>query len=209
MRLKDLESKLQNVAGFDKPKIELEQYCTTPHLAARMLYTAHTVYDDIESKVVADFGCGCGILSIAANLLNSSYNLALEIDDDALQIAKENCSEFEVDVDFTLTDLISIPMDHLRNKVDTIVMNPPFGTKNNKGIDMIFLKKAIEAAKISVYSLHKSTTREHIRKKAKEWGVECEVLAEMKFDVPMMYKGHKKKSVDIEVDFIRFAKKSY
>jgi predicted RNA methylase len=79
--------------------------------------------------------------SIAANLLDSSYNLALDIDDDALQIAKENCSEFEVDVEFILTDLLSISMDHLQNKVDTIVMNPPFGTKNNKGIDMIFLKK--------------------------------------------------------------------
>ncbi|GBB91349.1 hypothetical protein RclHR1_01860003 [Rhizophagus clarus] len=209
MRLKNLESELQIVAGFDKPKIQLEQYCTTPHLAARMLYTAHTVYDDIESKVIADFGCGCGILSIAANLLDSSYNLALDIDDDALQVAKENCSEFEVDVEFILADLISTSMDHLQNKVDTIVMNPPFGTKNNEGIDMIFLKKAIETATTSVYSLHKSSTREHIREKARNWGVECEFLAEMKFDIPMMYKIHKKKSVDIEVDFIRFAKKSY
>ncbi|EXX76111.1 uncharacterized protein OCT59_009183 [Rhizophagus irregularis] len=209
MRLKNLESELQVVAGFDKPKIQLEQYCTTPHLAARMLYTAHTVYDDIESKVIADFGCGCGILSIAANLLDSNYNLALDIDNDALQIAKENCSEFEVDVEFILADLISTSTDHLQNKVDTIVMNPPFGTKNNEGIDIIFLKKAIEIATTSVYSLHKSSTREYIREKAKNWGVECEVLAEMKFDIPMMYKIHKKKSVDIEVDFIRFAKKSF
>ncbi|PKY41086.1 S-adenosyl-L-methionine-dependent methyltransferase [Rhizophagus irregularis] len=209
MRLKNLESELQVVAGFDKPKIQLEQYCTTPHLAARMLYTAHTVYDDIESKVIADLGCGCGILSIAANLLDSNYNLALDIDNDALQIAKENCSEFEVDVEFILADLISTSTDHLQNKVDTIVMNPPFGTKNNEGIDIIFLKKAIEIATTSVYSLHKSSTREYIREKAKNWGVECEVLAEMKFDIPMMYKIHKKKSVDIEVDFIRFAKKSF
>ncbi|RGB31221.1 S-adenosyl-L-methionine-dependent methyltransferase [Rhizophagus diaphanus] len=209
MRLKNLESELQVVAGFDKPKIQLEQYCTTPHLAARMLYTAHTVYDDIESKVIADFGCGCGILSIAANLLDSNYNLALDIDNDALQIAKENCSEFEIDVEFILADLISTSTDHLQNKVDTIVMNPPFGTKNNEGIDIIFLKKAIEIATTSVYSLHKSSTREYIREKAKNWGVECEVLAEMKFDIPMMYKIHKKKSVDIEVDFIRFAKKSF
>uniref|UniRef100_U9TXM9 Methyltransferase-like protein 5 n=1 Tax=Rhizophagus irregularis (strain DAOM 181602 / DAOM 197198 / MUCL 43194) TaxID=747089 RepID=U9TXM9_RHIID len=180
MRLKNLESELQVVAGFDKPKIQLEQYCTTPHLAARMLYTAHTVYDDIESKVIADFGCGCGILSIAANLLDSNYNLALDIDNDALQIAKENCSEFEVDVEFILADLISTSTDHLQNKVDTIVMNPPFGTKNNEGIDIIFLKKAIEIATTSVYSLHKSSTREYIREKAKNWGVECEVLAEMK-----------------------------
>ncbi|CAI2165121.1 14540_t:CDS:2 [Funneliformis geosporum] len=174
MRLKDLEGTLQKVSGFEEPKIKLEQYCTTPHLAARMIYTAHSVYDDIESKVVADFGCGCGILS---------YNLALDIDNDALQIAKENCSEFEVDAEFVLTDIISSSMNHLRSKVDTIIMNPPFGTKNNKGIDMIFLKNAIEIATTSVYSLHKSSTREHIIKKSKEWGVECEVLAEMKVSI--------------------------
>ncbi|GES79480.1 methyltransferase-like protein 5 [Rhizophagus clarus] len=182
MRLKNLESELQIVAGFDKPKI---------HYSRFRLWLRNS-----EN-------------SIAANLLDSSYNLALDIDDDALQVAKENCSEFEVDVEFILADLISTSMDHLQNKVDTIVMNPPFGTKNNEGIDMIFLKKAIETATTSVYSLHKSSTREHIREKARNWGVECEFLAEMKFDIPMMYKIHKKKSVDIEVDFIRFAKKSY
>lgn len=56
---------------LDEPKIEFEQYPTTPHLAARMLYTADTVYDDIEDKAIGDFGSGCGILSIAANILGA------------------------------------------------------------------------------------------------------------------------------------------
>jgi len=87
-------------------------------------------------------------------LFNYSYNLALDIDDDALQIAKKNCSEFEVDVEFILADLISISMDRLQDKVDTIVMNPPFGTKkNSKGIDMIFLKKAIEVNVKTLFNL--------------------------------------------------------
>ncbi|CAG8442283.1 2200_t:CDS:2 [Diversispora eburnea] len=178
MRLKELESSLQNLSGFDEPKITLEQYCTTPHLAARMLYTAHSVYDDIESKVVADFGCGCGILSIASNLLESEFNMALDIDLSALQTAQKNCSNYEVEVDFILTDIKSNSLFKWKNKVDTII------------------------ATTSVYSLHKSSTRE-----AKEWNVDYEIIAEMKFDVPMMYKFHKKKSVDIEVDFFRFSKK--
>ncbi|CAG8592433.1 17974_t:CDS:2 [Cetraspora pellucida] len=191
MRLKELESSLQDVAVFDSPKLKLEQYCTTPHLAARMLFTAHSNYDDIEGKTVADFGCGC----------------ALDIDSSALCIAQNNCSNYKVNVDFILTDLMLDPLCRWKNNVDTVVMNPPFGTKNNKGIDMIFLKKALEVAATSVYSLHKSSTREYILRKAQEWNVECEVLAEMKFDVPMMYKFHKKKSVDINVDFLRFEKK--
>ncbi|KAL1935585.1 hypothetical protein VTP01DRAFT_4725 [Rhizomucor pusillus] len=206
MKLKELESILQDCAVFDDPKIQYEQYPTTAHLAARMLYTADTVYDDIEDKAVGDFGSGCGILSIAANILGASYSVGFDIDPDAIRIAQENANEFEVDIDFILTDLNHANLDRFRGCFDTIVMNPPFGTKN-KGIDMIFLKKAVELANTSVYSLHKTSTREHIMKKAKEWGVECQVLAEMKFDVPMMYKFHKKKSVDIAVDFLRFKKR--
>ena len=41
---------------------------------------------------------------------------------------------------------------------------------------------------------------------AEEWGVKLEVVAELKFDIPQMYKFHKKKSVDVEVDFLRFEK---
>ncbi|CAG8840661.1 38703_t:CDS:2, partial [Gigaspora margarita] len=178
MRLKELESSLQDVAVFDKPNFKLEQYCTSPHLAARMLFTAHSNYDDIEGKTVADFGCGCGILSTASHPI--CLIPALDIDSSALCIAQKNCSNYDVDVDFVLTDLTLDPLRRWTDNVDTIVMNPPFGTKNNKGIDMIFLKKALEITTTSVYSLHKSSTREYILKKAQLWNVECEVLAELK-----------------------------
>ncbi|KAI8097003.1 S-adenosyl-L-methionine-dependent methyltransferase [Halteromyces radiatus] len=207
MKLKELESILQDCEVFSDPKIHFEQYPTTAHLAARMLYTADTVYNDIEDKAVGDFGSGCGILSIAANILGAGYNVGFDIDPDAIAIAQQNSEEFETDIDFVLTDLSvdSQLLDRYKGSLDTIVMNPPFGTKN-KGVDMVLLKKAIELSNHAVYSLHKTSTREHIMKKAKEWGVTCEVVAEMKFDVPMMYKFHKKKSVDIAVDFLRFEK---
>jgi predicted RNA methylase len=42
-------------------------------------------------------------------------------------------------------------------------MNPPFGTRN-KGIDVLFLQHALKSVVEggAVYSLHKSTTREHV-----------------------------------------------
>ncbi|CAO3592247.1 unnamed protein product [Absidia cylindrospora] len=209
MKLKELESILQDCEVFSDPKIQYEQYPTTAHLAARMLYTADTVYNDIEDKAIGDFGSGCGILSIAANILGAGYSVGFDIDPDAIAIAQENSDEFETDIDFVLTDLSleTDVLDRYKGCLDTIVMNPPFGTKN-KGVDMVLLKKAIELANHAVYSLHKTSTRDHIMKKAKEWGVTCEVVAEMKFDVPMMYKFHKKKSVDIAVDFLRFEKQN-
>ncbi|CAM6094998.1 unnamed protein product [Calypogeia fissa] len=43
--------------------------------------------------------------------------------------------------------------------VDIVVMNPPFGTCR-KGADMEFLSAALKIAEKTVYSLHKTTTRE-------------------------------------------------
>ena len=75
-------------------------------------------------------------------------------------------------------------------RVDTVVMNPPFGTKHNKGLDMKFLQvnkfhllhlaeimisfsqTGLEMASRAVYSLHKSSTRDHVLSKVKEWGAE-------------------------------------
>lgn len=42
---------------------------------------------------------------------------------------------------------------------DTVIMNPPFGTKHNAGMDLRFLETAIGLARTAVYSLHKSSTR--------------------------------------------------
>ena len=64
MKLKELESYLQQVEGFEEPKVHLEQYITSGHIASHMLYTMDQTFDDIENNVVADFGCGCGVLSI-------------------------------------------------------------------------------------------------------------------------------------------------
>ena len=54
-----------------------------------------------------------------------------------------------------------------------------------------------------------SSTRAYITKCAKRWGnVESiEVVAQMRFDLPKMYKFHKKKSRDVEVDMIRLTRR--
>lgn len=73
MKLKELESYLQDVEGFENPKIKLEQYETPAHIAANMLYTADSTFGDIKDKFVADLGCGCGMLSIGGALLGASH----------------------------------------------------------------------------------------------------------------------------------------
>ena len=67
MKLKELESHLQQLDGFEEPKVHLEQYITSGHIASHMLYTMDQTFEDIENNVVADFGSGCGVLSIGMN----------------------------------------------------------------------------------------------------------------------------------------------
>ena len=40
-------------------------------LSAAMLHTVQSTFDDIEDKLVADLGCGCGVLSIGAVMLGA------------------------------------------------------------------------------------------------------------------------------------------
>ena len=79
-----------------------------------------------------------------------------------------------------------------RLRADTVVMNPPFGTKR-RGADLDFLRAAAACATRAVYSLHKSSTRAHIAKVAtRDLGFKsAEVLAQLRYDLPATYKFHK------------------
>lgn len=73
LKLKNLQSELEDMKTFENPKIKLEQYTTSPYIAASILHTAQSVYGDIKDKTVADLGCGSGILSIGAVILGAKY----------------------------------------------------------------------------------------------------------------------------------------
>ncbi|XP_038215904.1 rRNA N6-adenosine-methyltransferase METTL5 [Zerene cesonia] len=204
MKLKTLEGHLLSLSGFSKPKIEFEQYETPAHIAAVALYTIQTQFEGIENKLILDAGCGPGMLSIGASLLGAGVVISVDIDDDALDVLCENVEDMEIDnVDVVQSDFLNSDMNRWENYFDTVLMNPPFGTKNNAGIDMKFLKMGLDLSSDSVYSMHKSTTRSYIQKKIKEWGVKGSVVAELRYNLPSMYKFHKHQSKDIAVDLWR------
>ncbi|OMO58196.1 methyltransferase-like protein 5 [Corchorus olitorius] len=206
MKLKQLESLLGDLQQFSNPKVELEQYPTGPHIASRLLYTAENSFDDISNKVVADFGCGCGTLGAAAALLGAEQVIGIDIDPQSLEIASVNAEDLELDIDFVHCDISKLGWRG--QMVDTIVMNPPFGTRK-KGADLDFLSVALKVASQAVYSLHKTSTRDHVKRAALRDlnASSAEVLCELRFDVPQLYKFHKKKEVDIAVDLWRFVPK--
>lgn len=93
---------------------------------------------------------------------------------------------------------------------DLIIMNPPFGTKNNEGTDLRFVQTALKFLKPgggSVYSLHKTSTREGIMRKTATWeAVTPNVVAELRWELPKTYKHQRKQTLDIAVDLIRYKK---
>lgn len=206
MRLKELESLMQDIAPFEEPKVELEQYPTGPHIAARMLYTVANSFDEFDGQTVIDLGCGTAMLSIGAAMLGAQHVLGVDLDDDALRIAQQNVGEYEeaLPIDFLRCDVRQVALQG-RLKADTVVMNPPFGTRR-QGADMEFLRAAFQLSRNSVYSLHKSSTREFIQRLAERElrATSAEVLAQLRYDLPASYKFHKQKSKDIEVDLWRF-----
>ncbi|KDP33707.1 hypothetical protein JCGZ_07278 [Jatropha curcas] len=207
MKLKQLESILGDLQQFSNPKVELEQYPTGPHIASRMLYTAENSFGDVSNKVVADFGCGCGTLGSAAALLGAEQVIGVDVDSESLEIASLNAEELELDINFVQCDIRNLGWRG--HTCDTVVMNPPFGTRK-KGADMDFLFVALKVASQAVYSLHKTSTRDHVKRTAlRDFGASsAEVLCELRFDLPQLYKFHKKREVDIAVDLWRFVPKS-
>ncbi|VVC43880.1 DNA methylase, N-6 adenine-specific, conserved site,S-adenosyl-L-methionine-dependent methyltransferase [Cinara cedri] len=208
IKLKNLQSQLENIETFENPKIEFEQYTTSPLIAASILHTAQFVFGDIKNKTIADLGCGSGILSIGAVILGAEYCTGFDIDPSALALSVKNASNRDIldDCNFVLCDIKNIPKCVKPKMFDTVIMNPPFGTKV-KGADLEFLKSALHMANSAVYSLHKTSTRKHIQKKASKWNVNSNVVAELRYDLPASYAFHKENSVDVYVDLIRFSRK--
>merc|ERR1711890_195003 len=90
-------------------------------------------FGDIEGKTVADLGCGCGVLSLGCVMLGADFVTGFDIDEDALAVFSQNIEDFDMDnLDLIALDICNLGPDW-ENRVDTVVMNPPFGTKHNKG----------------------------------------------------------------------------
>ena len=76
LKLRQLESHLEDVDAFEQPKILLEQYPTRAHIAASMLHTMQASFGDIENrKVSTNFSlCVCVYCRSDGNVGLSALN---------------------------------------------------------------------------------------------------------------------------------------
>ena len=191
-----LERLLEQVRPHPTPRILLEQYTIPASLAADILFLAAFVYRDIEGKSVIDLGTGTGRLAIGAALLDAERVVGVDIDPTAIAVARENARAVNAKVDWIVDDLEAV-----QGKFDTVVMNPPFGTKK-KHLDRIFLRKAISIAS-TVYSIHKSSTQEYILSYVSRQGCKVRSIHEHRLDIPKMFEHHMKRRYSVNVDCYR------
>ena len=195
---------LSKLKTYSKPSISLEQYPTDSEIAAEILWSAY-MHGDLSGKTVADLGSGTGILGIGALYLGASKVFFVEKDSKAMAIAKENI-EF-VEVDETDVTLVTKPIEEFKTNVDLIIMNPPFGTKEEHA-DKAFLEAAFNLSNV-VYSFHKSTTKTFVHAISKDHNFKVSREFNFNFPIKKAHEFHKKKIKYIKVSCFRLEKESF
>jgi putative methylase len=198
-----LEIILSKLKVSSNLKYELEQYPIPSDVAAEILFIASQIYNDIKNRRVIDLGCGSGFLAIGAAILGAKEVVGVDLDLNAIKIAKINAKTAKVEdkIQWIVSDISSII-----GKFDVVLQNPPFGVKK-RGADILFLKKALEIGKV-IYTLHKSSeeNRKFIKNKVlNEKGV-ISAIFQMNLTIPRLFNFHHKRKHTIKVDLYRVVK---
>src|SRR3989344_5799872 len=184
-----LAIELSRLKGFEQFDVNLEQYSLDSEAASIILWTAF-LNKDIENKVIADLGAGPGIMAKGCLLLGAKKVYLVETDSKALSIAKENIHEKN-------TIFINQSVENFNEQVDTVIQNPPFGTKQ-KHADKVFLEKAMEVSNV-IYSLHKITSKGFINALSEDNGFKVEQVIPLKMKLGKTYTFHKKSKQTVEL----------
>jgi putative methylase len=197
---RQLEIQLGKLKTLGKPNLKLEQYPISSNAASELLYIAGFEQKDLDNRVV-DLGTGTGRLAIGAALMGAKEVTGVEIDKQALTLAKENAETVGVRVEWVHSDV-----EKFDGKFDTVIMNPPYGTRTLHA-DTRFLEKASQLAPV-IYSIHKSATREYVAQFVTQSGLQIDQVRSMKMEIPHLFNFHQKKRVVVEVDLYRITRKN-
>lgn len=192
---RQLEIQLAKLKTLDTPNLKLEQYPVSSETAAELLYMAGFEHDDLNGSVI-DLGTGTGRLAIGASLMGAPRVVGADIDANALAVARDNAATVNAKVEWVESSL-----DKVQGVYDTVLMNPPYGTRIIHA-DTKFLDKAFELAPV-IYTIHKSSTRDYLVRHAKKSGHEIDLIRRMRMNIPHLFEYHTRKWKSIEVDLYR------
>ncbi len=189
-----LAIQLSKLKLFDNPDPALEQYPTDSEVASDILWKA-LISDHLTT--IADLGAGTGILGLGAAVLGAEKVYLIEKDDKALKLAKENKAYLEQTFEELPTVFENITIQEFNTKVDTVIMNPPFGIQNVHA-DKVFLEKAFQIAN-NIYSLHKIESKQFIEQLAQDNNFVVKEIIQFEFPLKSTMKHHKQRIRRIKV----------
>jgi len=194
---KELAIILSRLRKYDKASVKLEQYITDSEIASDVLWQAY-MHKDIEDKTIADFGSGTGILGIGCLILGAKKVCFVEIDEYAIEIAKKNLEDIKKLIKIEgKAEFINNDISNFNDKVDVVIQNPPFGTKQ-KHIDKKFLEKSFKISR-KIYSFHKLTSGEFLDAMSKDYNFKVVDILSFNFPLKQTMKFHRKRVEKIEV----------
>ena len=197
---------LSGLGGFYEPKVRQEQYLMDSEIGASVLWNA-CLLGDIEGRVIADLGCGTGLLGIGALLLGAKSVLFIDFDEKALESAKNNVSNVKSEgwelgeAEFICRDIAKLEKEKL-SSIDVVLQNPPFGTKVRHS-DVFFLERALEIAPVA-YSFHKSETKGFLERFAAKKNAKITHVWGFRFPLKATLPFHRRQIHRINVSCMRF-----
>lgn len=189
MRLSQLPPYLDNLLGFKNPQSILEQWRTPGKIAAELINMAN-----VSGKAVLDLGCGAGVLSIAAKLMGAKKVVGVDLDEVALDIARQNSNKLKLDIKWVHDNALSYTPTE---KFDTVIMNPPYGSVV-RGIDRKFIEASLKLAP-EVFVIVSSYSRKFF-----EENYQAQFLKTFKFPLKNQQSFHKKSTKNLEVNLLKF-----
>jgi putative methylase len=195
-----LAQQLAVVAGFDDPRVDLEQYRTPPDIAAHLIHPAD-LHGDIEDRIVVDLGTGTGMLALGAVLRGPETVVGVDLDPEPLGTAQANERRVAAtaEVEWVRGDATAAPL--CPDGPTTVVMNPPFGAQSgNEHADRGFLATAAEIADVS-YSIHNRGSEEFVEAFATDNAGDVTHAFEAELDLPRQFEFHDddRRTIPVEV----------
>ncbi|SFS56966.1 METTL5 family protein [Halostagnicola kamekurae] len=177
-----LARRLEDVDDFRTPSADLEQYLTPAEVASHVCHLA-ALQGDLAGETVVDLGTGTGMLAIGAALCDAGRVVGIDVDKDALALARENArsvlSDHAADSDSSASPSKRPPIEWIRGDVTrhplavndvTVLSNPPFGAqRGNRHADRDFLETASSIADTS-YTIHNEGSQEFVESYANDTG---------------------------------------
>lgn len=121
---------LMGTASFYGREFKVNQHVLIPRFETEELVEAvfHSIRQKVKNEelIVADVGTGSGVIAITLKLLLPSLRIiATDISKEALQVAKRNAANYNVDVEFLEGDFL-LPLLERKLVPNVIVSNPPY-----------------------------------------------------------------------------------